>query len=119
MNSLSEPAAFAGASPAKPDPILTHVKLAQDTFKYGDTPPRLVVAIGVMAIAGMAPTNQHAVTAAEQSPKDIKRIEAAAAHQPDDSYVRRVLHSRCPGQVGPGIGTPVTEKRNYSWLKFF
>jgi hypothetical protein len=67
----------------------------------------------------MTPADQDAVAAAEQSPENIQRIKTAAAHQPDDPYIRRVLHSRCPGQVGPGIGTPVTEKRHNSWFKLF
>ena len=70
----------------------------------------LVVAFDVVAVAGMAAADEHAVSAPGQRIQDELRIHAAGAHQPDDADVGGVLQPRHAGEVGGGVGAPVAEE---------
>jgi hypothetical protein len=41
----------------------------------------------------------------------------AGTHNPYYSYTWRILYPRNPGQIRPGVGTPVAAECNDLWLK--
>jgi hypothetical protein len=72
----------------------------------------LNITFQVMAVAEMSAGHQNAVAPAFERLNNKERIDAPGTHDPDGSHIRRVLKPGHPCQVGPGIGAPVTEKRN-------
>ena len=93
MNRLGEPAALASADPAEPDPLGADAELFKNALEHGHPPPGFVVTVGIVAIAGMAAADQDAVASAKQGAEDVQRVQPAAAHQPNDPQIRRILHS--------------------------
>jgi hypothetical protein len=71
-----------------------------------------------MAITEMSPGDQYAVTSLFKGLQYKQWIHSARTHNAHGSYVGRILQSGYTGQIRAGIGTPVTQKSNYFWLKF-
>jgi len=71
-----------------------------------------------MAITEMSPGDQYAVTSLFKRLQDEQRVHSARTHDAHVSYVGWILQPGDTGQICAGIGTPVTQKSNYFWLKF-
>jgi hypothetical protein len=71
-----------------------------------------------MAITEMSPRDQYAVTSLFKGFQNKQWIDSARTHDPHGPDVGRILQPGYTGQVGAGIGTPVTQKSNYFWFKF-
>jgi hypothetical protein len=71
-----------------------------------------------MAITEMSPGDQYAVTSLFKHSQNKQRIHPARTHDAHGSYVGWILQPGYTGQIRAGIGTPVTQKSNYFWLKF-
>jgi len=71
----------------------------------------LYITLQVMAITEMSPRHQDAVTPLFEGFDDESRVNPAGAHDPYGSQVGRILQPGDTRQVGPGIGTPVAQKR--------
>jgi hypothetical protein len=72
----------------------------------------LNITFQVMAVAEMSAGHQNPIAPAFQCLDNKERVHTPRTHDPDGSHIRRVLKPGHPCQVSPGIGTPVTEKRN-------
>lgn len=72
-----------------------------------------------MAITEMSPGDQYAVTSLFKSLQNKQRVDSARTHDAYGSNVGWILQPGYTGQIRTGIGTPVTQKSNYFWLKFF
>jgi hypothetical protein len=72
-----------------------------------------------MAITEMSPGDQYAVTSLFKRLQYKQWVDSARTHDAHGSYVGWVLQPGYTGQIRAGIGTPVTQKSNYFWLKFF
>jgi hypothetical protein len=58
----------------------------------------------------MTTADQHAVGAPRECIEDELRIDAAGAHQPDNSNVGGVPKTGNARQIGCGVRTPITKK---------
>src|SRR3972149_10941285 len=65
-----------------------------------------------MAVARVAPADQHPVRPAGDPRHDELRIDAPRAHPPDDARVGWILQARGPGQIRRGVRAPVAEERD-------
>ena len=70
----------------------------------------IVIAGTVMTVAGMATAHDHTVSATLECFDDEKWVYPATAGQPDDAYIGIHLQTAGTSQVGPGVGTPVTDE---------
>ena len=91
--------------------------LLQHPLQQAEAAQGLVVAFLVVAVAGVAAADEHAVGALGEGLQDELRVEAAGAHDPDDAHVGRVRHARGAGQVGRGVGAPVAEEGDDAGLE--
>jgi hypothetical protein len=82
----------------------------EELLEYLEPPPGVKVALGIMAVPGMAARNQDAVGAVQQRFDYEKRIDPARAGDTYDTQVRGLGKTPNPGRVGPAVGTPVAEK---------
>jgi hypothetical protein len=71
-----------------------------------------------MAITEMSPGHQYAVTSLFKRFQNKQRVDPARTHDAHGSYVGWILQPGYTGQIGSGIGTPVTQKSDYFWFKF-
>jgi hypothetical protein len=71
----------------------------------------LNITLQVMAVTDVSARYQGPVATLSQRSGDEHRIHSARAHHPDGANVGGVLHAGHPGQVGPGVGAPVTQER--------
>jgi hypothetical protein len=70
-----------------------------------------------MTVAHVSAGNQDAVYPFQKSPEQEAVMDPATAHEPDQTYIGRILHTGYTGQVSPGVGTPVADECQY--VRFF
>jgi hypothetical protein len=63
-----------------------------------------------MAVADVSAGYQKALSPLSQGLKEKAGMNPSGAHDPDQTHIRRILDSRNPRQIGPGVGAPVTDK---------
>jgi hypothetical protein len=73
----------------------------------------------VMAFTELSPTNKDTIHTRLESGKDEQGIHSPGTHNPDSSYIRRVLKAGYPGRVCCGITAPVAKKTEYLGFKGF
>ena len=112
LDDPGELVALRGRNPGKDGPVLLDAQIVEEVFQKGELPPGREVAADVVALARMAARNQNSVGPVLQGPDDIERIDPAGTGQPDETNVGWILESADPGQVGPGVGTPVADHGN-------
>ena len=67
----------------------------------------------VMTVADVSAGHQDAVRPFQESLEQKAVIYPAGAHEPDQTDIGRILHAGHPGQISPGIGTPVADEGEY------
>jgi len=102
--------ALAGRHKIEPASLLLDAKLLQRPQQQAVALDGAIVPLLVVAIAGMTRQNQHAIGAQAEGLQNELRIDAAAAHDPDDSHVVRAGDLGGAGFVGAGVGAPVAQK---------
>jgi hypothetical protein len=78
----------------------------------------LNITLQVMAITEMSPGDQYTVTSLFKRLQYKQRVDSARTHDAYGPDVGGILQPGYTGQIRTGIGTPVTKKSNYFWLKF-
>jgi hypothetical protein len=68
----------------------------------------LNITLQVMAVTDVSARHESTIAAFSKRPGDEDRIHPARAHHADGADVGGILHAGHPGQVGPGVGAPVT-----------
>ncbi len=101
---------FGGRGPNQLHAIRLDAHGRERVLEHGEAAHGLVVLLDVMALAGVAAGDHHAVGAVGQGLEDEGGIDPPAAHHADDADVRGVLDSRRAGQVGRPVRTPVAEE---------
>jgi len=92
-------------------PVRADTGHVEQFFGENDLFLGLYITLQVMAITEMSPGHQHTVTTLFECFDDESRVNPAGTHDPYGSQVGRILQPGYARQVGPGIGTPVTQKR--------
>jgi len=101
-----------GGNPLQPEITLVNAKELQDLVGIVNHQLAFLITSQVMAVTDVSAGDHDPVSPRFKRVQQKTVIHSPGAHQPDEPYVGRVLHSRNPGQVGPGISTPVTQKRD-------
>ncbi len=70
-----------------------------------------------MAIVRMAPGNDYAICPVGKGFKEEHEVYAAGTGKAYNLHRRRIFYTACAGEIGTGIGAPVTDECNYFWLK--
>ena len=83
---------------------------SQHALQQTSAAQAVVIALLVMAIAGMASADEHAVGAVGEGIQHKLRIDASRAHHAHHPHVGGVLDARSPGQVRSQIGAPGAEE---------
>ena len=82
----------------------------QELLEDFQTAAGIEVAGGIMAVAGMAAGNQHAVRTVHQRLENEQRIDAPRTGDADDAQVRRLGGAGRSRRIRPAVGTPVAQK---------
>ena len=107
---LGQPLPFGGRGPNQLHALGLDAHRPERVLEHGVAAHGLVVLLDVVALAGMAAGDHHAVGAVGQGLEDEGGIDPAAAHHADDADVGGVLDPRRAGQVGRPVRTPVAEE---------
>ena len=110
--------ALGGGDPLEAYPLIFDSKVCEHSFQQLESPQCLEVALGVMAVADVAPADEHAVGVPGKRGQDELRVHASGAHQANYPYVRRILEPRDTGEIRCGVGAPVAEECHDPWLPF-
>jgi len=71
-----------------------------------------------MALAEVSTGDKDAIRTFFKGLKDVRWHEHTGAHEPDQSYAGRILHSSHAGEIRTRIRTPVTGKSYDLGIKF-
>ena len=110
--------AFGGGNPFQAHALLLDAHVLEHPLQHLEAAEHLVVALDVVAVAGMAAADEHAVGAFGQRIEDELRVHPPGAHQPDDADVGGILQPRHAGEVCRRVGAPVAEERDDARLPF-
>jgi len=66
----------------------------------------------VVAIAGMTTADQNSIGTVFEGFDDQIEVNSSCAGETNNSQIRWIFQSACPGEVGTEIGTPVTNEGN-------
>ena len=72
-----------------------------------------------MTVANVSAGNQNAVRPFQKSLEQEAMIDPAGTHESNQTDIGRILHAGHPGQIGPGIGTPVADESDNIWFFTF
>ncbi|VBB43355.1 hypothetical protein TRIP_B250416 [uncultured Desulfatiglans sp.] len=108
---LGEELALRRAHPAEADPVLSETRRLEEGLDRLHLARRVDITRLVMAFPDVSAGDEDAVEAAPEPLDDVDGVHPAGAHHADGPEGRRVLDPRDPGEVRPGIGAPVAEKR--------
>ena len=106
-NDLLKFLALGGGDPGEVDALKVEAEQVEQFAEQNPAPPGVVVAGGVVAIAGMASGDQDGVGADLESLDQQVEIDATSAGQPDDANVRRILQPGRSRQIGAQVSAPV------------
>jgi hypothetical protein len=70
-----------------------------------------------MAFTQVSAKYENRVKPSGQSLNDIERVHLPAAHSQHGADIGGILAAGDPGQIGGGIGAPVTQKRQDFWFE--
>jgi hypothetical protein len=76
-----------------------------------------IIAFLVVAVSRMAPGDKNSVGSFGECFQNKLRVDAAAAHDPDDAKIGSVSHAGCAGQVSAGVRAPVAQETDEPGLK--
>src|SRR5664280_959909 len=110
-----DPLALGGRNPLQPHALLGDSQVFEEALEELKAAEHLVVALDVVAVAGVTAADEHAVGPLAEGIEDELGIDAARAHQADHPHARRVFQARHAGQIGGGVGAPVAEKSHDPW----
>jgi hypothetical protein len=70
-----------------------------------------------MAVAKVSPEDEDTIETALQPLDHVQRIHPSGTHRPHDPDRRRVLKPGHPGEVRPGVCTPIAQEGQDSGLE--
>ena len=89
----------------------------QQPLSQEEPPSGVVIASGVVTVAGMAASYQHAVDAALKGADDELGIDAAGAGHPQHTHIGRIDQAAETRQISARIGAPVAGEDQYLGLE--
>jgi len=114
---LGKLGALRRGDPLKANALRLDAQQAYQFFSGFKDFTHLDITIQVMTVADVSAGDQDAVGAILESLEDKIGVDPPGTHDADDAQVRRILESAHPGEVGRGIGAPVTGKRENFWCE--
>src|SRR5208337_4684835 len=105
-------------NPAELNPAQVNAERVKQFAEQYPPAPRVIVARGVVAIAGMAAGDQHAIGAHFQRLDNQVEIDSPGAGQANDAHVRGVLEPRGSRQIGAQVRAPVAHVGDDLRLEF-
>lgn len=72
------------------------------------------IALGIMAVTGMAAGHQHTVRAVHERADNEQRIDTAGTGNPDDAQIRGLGKTPNTRRIRATVGAPVTQEAYYS-----
>lgn len=118
IHHLGKARALGGADPFHSKAVPGHAQIVEHAQEQRHAAPGEVIARGVMAVAGVAAAEDHAVGSALEGTEDEHRVHTAGAGNADDLYIRGVLKPVRSGEIGTGVGAPVATERDDLRLEF-
>ncbi len=103
---------FGGGGPDQLHAFLFDAHRFQRVLQHVEASHRLVVLFNVMAFAGVAACDHHAVGSQRESLEYERGIDAATAHDANDTNIGCVRDARRARQVGGTVRAPVAEEPN-------
>src|SRR5271157_1121551 len=116
---LREPRTFGGRDPLQPEPLGLDTEVFEHESYCVGPLFRLQIAFLIVTVPWMTPTDQDAIGSLRQGIDHQIRMDHARTHHPDDPQARRILDSRHPCQISPGIGAPVAAETDDQRVKHF
>ena len=107
---MYEPISLACGNVVKAAALLVNSELLQQSDHHAMPLQCAIIALFVVAIARMASEDHHSIGAFVKRLQYKLRIDAAAAHYADNTYIRRIWCLRCASLVGAGVRAPVTKE---------
>ena len=102
--------ALRGRDPVDKEPLRFHARELEQAVHQRIATAGIVVALLVVAVAGVAAQHHHPVRAILKGLEHKERVDAPRTGHANDAHVLRVAGPAGPGQVGPGIAAPVAQK---------
>jgi len=101
---------FSRGYPFKPEALRLQAEVFQHHVNSFGAISGFFITFQVMTFAEVSPAYQDAVRSFGEGVDHQVGVDHARAHYPDDAAVGRILNPGDPGQIRPGIGTPVAAK---------
>jgi len=76
-----------------------------------------IITVQVIAVSQVSTAHKDAVSSLLQAKQHMVEGYAAAAHDPNNPYITRVLKPTDPGQVSSCVSSPSTQETDYFGLK--
>ena len=105
-----EALALGGARPGDPEARGLDAGLLERADEHRVARGGAEVPVEVVAVAGVAARDEHAVRALAERLEHEGRLDAPGAHDADGEEALRVLEPRLPGAVRGGVGAPAAEE---------
>jgi hypothetical protein len=104
-------------NPGQFQSLIFKTKLGKDLLQELDSPAGLEISVNIVAVTGVAPTDQNSISSFQERFDDIFWVHHSCAHDPNQSHIGRVYQSRSSGQIRGCVCTPVTDKRDDGGFK--
>src|SRR5512137_1394948 len=101
---------FGRTGPEKFETPRFDAHLRKDTLHQMEATHGLVVLVYIMTISGMAARNEHRICTSSKGLEHESRVEAAGAHQADESHIGRIFHTSSSSHIGGAVRAPVAGK---------
>ena len=102
--------AFGSGDPGVLEAVGIDAEHGQELLEHFQATAGIVVAGGVVAVAGMAAGHQNAVSAVDERLEDEEGVHAAGAGDADDAKVGGLNGTGSTSRVSAAVGAPVTQK---------
>jgi len=118
LNHVDELGRLGGGNPGKIQPSGFNAHVFHKIFKESEFSPRIIITFQVMAFAGMSPGDPYPVRSLYQGRKKKLGAHTPGARNPDDPYIRGILHSPHTCKICRSVAAPVAEKTYDFWFPF-
>jgi hypothetical protein len=108
-NHLLKAPAFAGGNPLESKPSGINSHFFKKDFGQWDTPHALVITFMIVAITGMAATDQYTIGTGAQCIEDETRIYAATAHDSHAPHICGIFHAGGSCEIRSRVAAPIAE----------
>jgi hypothetical protein len=101
---------FRSGDPLQPQTALINTKQPEQFPCFFDDLLTSYITFQVMTVADVSAGNQDAVRSVQKSLEQKAVVHPAGTHEPDQTYIGRILHAGHSGQISAGIRAPVADK---------